>query len=93
MAFIGPMMTQYSYDEQIQPLSSHTKLPPRIQGLEKLGIFDGTVTLTVGVNGLARYDESEYIILDEFTEIQEGTGEEVQKYKIKELDLRQKRRT
>ena len=39
MALIGPSMTQYSFREQKIDLAY---LPPRIPGIEKLGILDGT---------------------------------------------------
>lgn len=83
-ALFGPLMNPYKYDEQINPLSSHTKLPPRMVGWEKLGILDGSRIVVVGPNALARYDEGEYKILKEFTEISEDSGEEITKYRIKE---------
>lgn len=43
MAIVGPFMTPYSYNEQF---AQFTNMPPRVQGLEKLGIFDGSYTLT-----------------------------------------------
>lgn len=39
MAVIGPNMTEHTYDSQI---ITHQNLAPRIQGVEKLGIFDGS---------------------------------------------------
>ncbi|MCR5372607.1 MAG: ABC transporter permease [Solobacterium sp.] len=38
MAIVGPMISGYRYDEIIL---SHQSLPPRIPGIEKLGIFKG----------------------------------------------------
>ena len=43
MAVFGPSMTPYTFTEQF---SDFTNMPPRIQGLEKLGIFDGGRVLT-----------------------------------------------
>lgn len=43
MAIFGPMMTPYTFSEQITELKN---MPPRIPGLEKLGIFAGTATVT-----------------------------------------------
>ncbi|MGG1664583.1 oligopeptide ABC transporter permease [Brevibacillus sp. NRS-1366] len=40
-AIIAPIVGSYSYDEQIEPLKTYMKLPPRIPVVEKLGIFDG----------------------------------------------------
>lgn len=42
LAITAPMISAYTYDEQIEPLKTHLKLPPRIPVVEKLGIFDGT---------------------------------------------------
>lgn len=43
MAFLGPLMTPYSFDEQN---TKNANLPPRIQGLENIHWlpFDGTIT-------------------------------------------------
>ena len=38
MALIGPLVSGYKYDEIVLQQQS---LPPRIPGLEKLGIFNG----------------------------------------------------
>ena len=40
LALFGPIVSGYSYDEVALTVQN---LPPRIPGLEKLGIFDGTV--------------------------------------------------
>lgn len=85
LAVFGPLMTPYQYDEQINPLSGHTKLPPRVPGLEKLGFMDGTRKVTLGEKALARYEEGSYEILKEFTEIDKSTGEEVKRFRIKEF--------
>ena len=42
LALVGPYFNEYKYDTQIEPLRTHVKLPPRVPGLEKLGIMDGT---------------------------------------------------
>lgn len=44
LALFGPIVSGHSYDEVVLTVQN---LPPRIPGLEKLGIFDGTVQ---GVN-------------------------------------------
>lgn len=41
-AFVGPHMTKYSYSEQNLEQKNYA---PRIQGLEKIGIFDGHETM------------------------------------------------
>lgn len=40
-AIIGPKMNEYTYKQQIQPIKNYTKLHPRVQGLEKIGIANG----------------------------------------------------
>jgi oligopeptide transport system permease protein len=42
LAFVGPHINHYGFNNQDL---SKSNLPPRIQGLEKIGIFDGTSTL------------------------------------------------
>lgn len=42
MAFVGPMISPHKSD--VQTLT-HANLPPKVPGLEKLGIFDGVGTL------------------------------------------------
>ena len=44
MAFIGPLMNEHTH-KSIE--TEHMNLPPRVQGLEKMGIFDGEID---GVN-------------------------------------------
>ncbi len=48
MSFFGPSFNEYKFDEQIKPPKLHAKLPPRVPGLEKLGIFDGTRQTELG---------------------------------------------
>ncbi|MFP4697433.1 MAG: oligopeptide ABC transporter permease [Eubacteriales bacterium] len=74
MAFVGPMMNNYRYDQQIEPLKKHNKLPPRIPRLEDIGIFDGTVVKTVNENRLNQYSEDAYEVIKE---IQKTTELEV----------------
>lgn len=85
MALVGPYMNGYTYKEQIDPIRSHYKLPPRVPGLEKIGILDGTRSVEVGVNGLAAYNEGEYELVEEFTVYDEQQEIDVTRYKIKEL--------
>ncbi|MEI4769677.1 oligopeptide ABC transporter permease [Psychrobacillus sp. FJAT-51614] len=42
MAFVGPMISPHEADKQT---ITHANLPPKVPGLEKLGIFDGVGTL------------------------------------------------
>ncbi len=55
LAIIGPMISGYAYSEQ----TSGKNLAPRIQGIENLGIFDGSETMvtttgTKKINGYAQ---------------------------------------
>ncbi len=42
MAFVGPSMNEYTYDQQI---TVNQNMAPRVPGLEKLGILDGSETM------------------------------------------------
>lgn len=84
MAAFGPMMNPYTYDQQIQPLKAHSKLPPRVPGLEKIGFLDGTKEIEMGQNRLALYKEGEYELLKEYSVIDEA-GNQVVRYNIKEF--------
>ena len=53
MAIFAPMCAKYSYREQ------HTAfgvLPPRIPGLEKLGICDGSTVIEIQASKLGEYE-------------------------------------
>jgi len=68
MAVAGPWMNQYTYAQQIgensTELRAHSKLPPRIPGLEKLGMFDGTLKKQISQARLDKtYNEGEYKIV------------------------------
>lgn len=56
MAIIGPMMNEYTYSGQNL---SQKNLAPRIPGIEKLGIFDGseTISTTTGSRTVNGYQE------------------------------------
>jgi len=72
MAIFGPMFNQYDYKTPVYnyhegvAIRQTTKLPPRIKGLEKLGIFDGTTTRDIPAVAISMYNEDEVDILDEF---------------------------
>lgn len=55
-AVMGPIMSPYEYDQQI---TGHESMAPRIPGLEKLGIFDGSETLqtSTGPRLINKYEE------------------------------------
>lgn len=54
MGIVGPYLSSYNYLEQNVELKN---MPPRIQGLEKLGIFDGSEVLEVQKSSLAEYED------------------------------------
>ena len=54
MGIVGPYLSPYNYLEQNVELKN---MPPRIQGLEKLGIFDGSEVLEVQKSSLAEYED------------------------------------
>ncbi|MDR3174142.1 MAG: ABC transporter permease [Treponema sp.] len=58
MAIIGPFLNDFRYDQQI---TGNESMAPRIQGLEKLGIFDGRERLhtSTGVRVINRYAQVE----------------------------------
>ena len=53
MAIVGPYMSGFTYLEQDLSMKN---MPPRIPGLEKLGIFDGTQTMDIKKSSLETYD-------------------------------------
>ena len=52
MSIIGPSLSEYTYREQNIEFSL---LPPRIPGLEKLGIADGTKVISIRKENLDEY--------------------------------------
>ncbi|NGP57483.1 ABC transporter permease [Paenibacillus thiaminolyticus] len=64
MAIIAPLISSFTYREQH---IEWTLLPPRVPGIEKLGIFDGTRTLDIQKANLdGKYKDSVVKIIDEF---------------------------
>lgn len=78
MAFVGPFLSGHEGDEQNL---RHANLPPKIPGIEKLGIFDGHGKLgqdTVDLYELKKVDEyywfgTDGLGRDLFTRLWEGT--------------------
>ncbi|MFL1671635.1 ABC transporter permease [Paenibacillus thiaminolyticus] len=64
MAIIAPLLSSFTYrDQHIE----WTLLPPRVPGIEKLGIFDGTRTMDIQKANLdGKYKDSVVKIIDEF---------------------------
>lgn len=66
MAIFGPLMTKYTYREQN---IEWNYLPPRIPGLEKIGIFDGTKTMKIRKSNIEiKYKDSLVNIIREYKE-------------------------
>ncbi|MCF6460279.1 ABC transporter permease [Clostridium sp. Cult3] len=64
MAIVGPSMNKYTYRQQH---IDWALLPPRVRGLEKLGIFDGTKVMDVKKDNLEdKYAGCVVKILDEY---------------------------
>lgn len=83
MSIFGPGMNEYTYDQQIQPLRKNNRIPPRIPGIEKLGIFDGTRITELSLDRLSEYKENEYKILEEF-DVAAAEGQVQKRVRIKE---------
>ena len=85
MAIVGPMLRPYTFRTQ------HTQfgvLPPRIQGLEKLGICDGTLVYNLQKSELEDYGDSVVKILDEY--IWAFRGKEIDMVTVK-IDMYKRR--
>lgn len=64
MAIVGPSMNEYTYREQH---IDWALLPPRVPGLEEIGIFDGTKVMDVKKDNLEdKYEGCVVKILDEY---------------------------
>lgn len=83
MSIFGPSMNEYAYDQQIEPIKLNNRIPPRVPGLEKLGIFDGTRVTEMSLDRLAEYKEGEYKLLEEF-EVPGAEGQVQKRVRIKE---------
>ncbi len=89
MSFAGPSFNDYKFDEQIKPAKMHAKLPPRVPGLENIGIFDGTRNTELGERRYQKLVEEQekrgvqlFELQEEFT-IKSDFGME-KRYRIKE---------
>lgn len=79
----GPFMNKFTFNEQIDPIKSHTKLPPRVPGIEKLGVFDGTIEKRLGEKALARLSDESYDITWEGEVYDRKYDKNVYRYDIK----------
>lgn len=59
MAIIGPYLSGHNYLQQHMELKN---MPPRVPGIEKLGILDGTEVLTVSAQNYEKY--APYVVED-----------------------------
>lgn len=80
-ATFGPAMNEYTY-RQPHIQEGWTLMPPRIPGLEKIGIFDGTRIETVQVEQLeARFGDAVVEVIEEFNN--EFRGREIPMAKVR----------
>ncbi len=78
MSIIGPSLSEYTYREQNIEFSL---LPPRIPGLEKLGIADGTKVISIRKENLDEYKD---VFVKEIGEYNiDYKGKEIPMLKIK----------
>lgn len=86
MAIFGPAMNPYTYRQQ------HVEwalLPPRVPGLEKLGIFDGTKIMDVRVSNLEeKYKDSLVEVIEEYEIEYNGVKTPMVKAKINMYKLK-----
>ncbi|MBU5436917.1 ABC transporter permease [Tissierella sp. MSJ-40] len=70
MAIFGPMMNEYTYREQHLEWAF---LPPRVPGLEKLGIFDGTKEIRVRKENIEeKYGDALIKVVEEYNVKHQG---------------------
>lgn len=70
LAIVGPHLNEFTYLEQD---TERAYMPPRIPGLEKLGIFDGTRVITIQKKNIQNYEDCLLEIVDEY-EIRSRSG-------------------
>lgn len=86
MSIFGPAMNKYTYREQNIELSL---LPPRVPGLEKIGIFDGTKTMDIKKENLGdKYGDSVVKILEEYDVEYQGNKVPMVKAKVNVYKLK-----
>lgn len=71
LSIIGPKMNEYNYkDRVLDDKSLAAKIPPKVPGLEKIGILDGVIDSKISIkefNRLSEEDQAFYKILQEKT--------------------------
>lgn len=88
MGIAGPYINQYNYLDQDIALQY---MPPRIKGLEKLGIFDGSKVISIQKANLENYRESLIEVVNEYEVISKNKATQmlhikVNMYKLKGVD-------
>ena len=80
MAIFGPSMNEYTYRQQ------HVEwalLPPRVKGLEKIGMFDGTKVMEIKKESMeGKYQGAVVKIIDEYDKEYNGVKVPMVKAKI-----------
>lgn len=78
MAIVGPYLSPHDYLEQNR---AHQDLPPRIQGIEKLGILDGTKVIKIQASNYEEYEP--YIVKELGTEVSSSAFGNLEMLKVK----------
>lgn len=82
MSIFGPMMNEYDYENRVMDNKrTSAKLPPRVPGLENIGILDGTIEKKMSVKEYNRQDEED---LQYFEILKEFEEDGVDYYRVKE---------
>ena len=79
MAIVGPYMSGYGYLEQN---NFKVNLPPRVPGLEKLGICDGSKIISIQAANLEKYSDTLIGVVEEFEHTSRGNTTKMLRIKI-----------
>lgn len=85
LGIFGPYINDFSYLEQDINLQY---MPPRIKGLEKLGIFDGSRVISVQKANLENYRESLIEIVEEYEVVSKNRTTEMLRIKVNMYKLK-----
>ncbi len=79
MAIIGPYLSGYDYLKQNHALIN---MPPRIKGLESIGLFDGSLTIKIQKANLEKYKDFLIKIVEEYKFVSKGRTTDMLRIKI-----------
>jgi len=63
LGIFGPYLSGFNYLEQNLELGN---MPPRVQGLEKIGIFDGSTVISIQKSNFEKYNDCIIKVVDEY---------------------------